>query len=98
MNRYQAYTVSEFDTNQRGVLDAIETAFAKVNGREMNEDELNSVLYFISSGTDEGRAADAFVLTMKSAYDRGYIARMDEEHARMQALMVEQQEEAVARE
>lgn len=96
MNRYQAYTVSEFDTDQRGVLEAIEKAFAKINGREMNEDELNSVLYFVSSGSDEGRASDAFVLAMKSAYDRGYIARMDEEEARMKALIAERQAEAAA--
>ena len=93
MNRHQAYTVSEFDTEQRGIFKALEDAFTKVHGREMNEEELTSIVYFVSRGRDSSGAADAFILSMKSAYERGYRARADEDYAQVKALLAEQQAE-----
>lgn len=93
MNRHQAYTVSEFDAEQRGIFQTLEDAFTKVHGREMNEEELTSILYFVSRGRDSRDAADAFILSMKSAYERGYRARADEDYARAKALLADQQAE-----
>lgn len=93
MNRHQAYTVSEFDKTQRDGLEAVQRAFIRINGREMNEEELNGIIYFISVASEKDRAADAFVVAMKSAYERGYRARADEDYAREKALLAEQQAE-----
>ena len=93
MNRHQAYTVSEFDKTQREGLEAIKRAFTILNGREINEEEMNGVLYFLTSASETDRAAEAFVVVMKSAYERGYRARADEDYARAKALLAEQQAE-----
>ena len=51
------------------------------------------IIYFISVASEKDRAADAFVVAMKSAYERGYRARADEDYAREKALLAEQQAE-----